>query len=83
MTKIAREFHKTVKGPMANDEDWWRLVYDTEKRRLYVEHEWSHVPLRGGGDSGTDEHEVNVFLAAGGQPAAKLDELLRSLQADS
>ncbi|NOG74197.1 hypothetical protein [Roseicella sp. DB1501] len=83
MSKITREFYKTVKGPMANDEDWWRLVYDTEKRRLYVEHEWSHVPLRGAGNSGTDEYDINAFLAAGGQAASNLDELLRSLQADS
>ena len=83
MPGISREFHKTVKGPMSNDEDWWRLVYDTEKHRLYVEHEWSHVPMRGTGDSGTKEHDINAFLAAGGQAAAKLDELLRSLQTDS
>jgi hypothetical protein len=83
MTEISREFYKTVKGPQDNHEDWWRLVYDSENRKLYVEHEWSHVPLRGAGNSGTNKHDINAFLAAGGQAAAKLHELLRSLQTDT
>ncbi|WP_157505663.1 hypothetical protein [Geminicoccus roseus] len=29
-----------------NDEDWWRLVFDSDVGHLYVEHEWAHVDVR-------------------------------------
>ena len=43
MSLLKKELYKSAKGPVANDEDWWRLVFDTDARRLYVEHEWAYV----------------------------------------
>jgi hypothetical protein len=40
---LKREFHRRAKGPVMNDEDWWRLVFDTDAKRIYVEHEWAHT----------------------------------------
>ena len=40
MAKLTRQLHKLTKG---GNEEWWRLVFDTEAQRLYIEHEWSHT----------------------------------------
>ena len=48
MAELRRQIHYRAKGSMGNDEDWWTLVFNPEERRLYVEHEWDHVPLSGG-----------------------------------
>ena len=40
MAKLTRRLLKLAKG---GNEEWWRLVFDTEARRLYIEHEWSHT----------------------------------------
>jgi hypothetical protein len=63
-----------------NDEDWWRLVFDTDAKRLYVEHEWAHLDVRRGGpaDNGTAEIEIPAFLRGGGQGEAQR-ELYRLL----
>ncbi len=47
MAILKREIHRTVRGSLAQDEDWWRLCYDLHAREFFVEHEWSHIdPLR-------------------------------------
>ena len=43
MAILKREIHRKVRGSLAQDEDWWRLCYDTHAREFFVEHEWSHV----------------------------------------
>ena len=40
MAKLTRQLLKLAKG---GNEEWWRLVFDTEAQRLYIEHEWSHT----------------------------------------
>lgn len=32
-----------------SNEDWWRLVLDTDAKRLTVEHEWRRENARGAG----------------------------------
>jgi hypothetical protein len=51
---------RSARGPVMNDEDWWRLAFDTENKRLYVEHEWAHLDVRGRGaaNSGTEQIEI-------------------------
>ena len=71
MPLLKRELHRNAKGPVMNDEDWWRLVFDTETGRLYVEHEWDHVDVRGGAaDKGRGEVSVRAFLREPGQGPA-------------
>lgn len=72
MAKLKRELARRARGPVMNDEDWWRLVYDSEAKRLYVEHEWEHVDVRKAGkaDKGTKELEIGQFLNEGGEGEA-------------
>ena len=51
MALLKRELHRSIKGPVANDEDWWHLVFDTDTKRLYVEHRWAHVDVSGAGEA--------------------------------
>jgi hypothetical protein len=46
-------------------------VFDTDTKRLYVEHEWQHVDVRRGGasDKGTEQIEISEYLLQGGQTA--------------
>jgi hypothetical protein len=70
MPLLNRELHKTVRGPMGCNEDWWRLVFDTEGKRLYVEHEWAYLDVRVRGarpDDGTTEMDIAEFLGRSGQ----------------
>ena len=61
------------------DEDRWRLVFDTDAKRLFVEHEWKRGDARGGGYSAsTDELGISAFLDERGQEGAHR-ELMRLL----
>lgn len=83
MPLLKRELHKRIKGPLANDEAWWRLVFDTDPKRLYVEYEWSNMDLAKGGriDSGTAEFDVGTFLSQdrNGPAQQELARLISSL----
>ncbi len=46
MALLKRELFRSARGTVMNDEDWWRLAFDTENKRLYVEHEWAHLDVR-------------------------------------
>ena len=80
MPLLKRELHRTAKGPAMNDGDRWRLVFDTDAKRLYVEHVWEHVDVRRGGatSKGRAEADVGTFLKQPGQGPAHR-ELLRLL----
>jgi hypothetical protein len=43
VTRLSKQLDARIKGSWTNNEDWWNLVYDTEAKRLFVEHSWSHV----------------------------------------
>src|SRR3954453_4960794 len=47
MALLKRELHRASRSPVLNDEDQWHLVFDTDSKRLYVEHRWAHVDVRG------------------------------------
>ncbi len=82
MAKLTRQLHERVKGGHMENEDWWRLVFDTEAQRLYIEHEWSHTDAwrASRSKSGTAEFEVNSFLSEGEAPAqAELQRIIESL----
>ena len=75
MALLKRILHNRSKGSMNQDEDWWRIVFDTESKRLYVEHEWEHLdPYKGGnGDCGTREFEISDFLLGDQRVDAKAE----------
>jgi hypothetical protein len=83
MALLRRELHRTAKGAVANNEDTWALVFDTDTKRLYVQHEWQHVDVRRGGasDNGTEQIEISEYLLQGGQTAGhrELWRLIRIL----
>jgi hypothetical protein len=67
----------------AGDEDRWRLVFDTDANRLFVEHETKRGDMRGPGDAtGTDEIGLADFLAQRGQGQRELARLLGTLFED-
>ena len=86
MALLKRELHRTAKGPVMNDQDWWRLVFDTDANRLYVEHEWHHTDVRGRGetDQGRSEMDVGAFLSrfGAGPEHRELVRLLSGLFGD-
>jgi hypothetical protein len=66
------EFHKSVKGPLMETEDWWRLVTEDDGQR-FVEHEWSYVDpkLASSGNTGTKRFAVDEFLAGDAPQSVK------------
>ena len=46
MAFLKRELHRQVKGPEVTELDFWNLVFDTDTKRLYVEHEWTYLDSR-------------------------------------
>jgi hypothetical protein len=79
MAKLTRQLHHLAKG---GNEEWWRLVFDTEAQRLYIEHEWSHTDAwrASRSKSGTAEFDINGFLTEGEAPAqAELQRTIESL----
>jgi hypothetical protein len=65
------------------DEDRWRLAFDTDTRRLFVEHEKTRGDTRGRGYSiEIDEIEVSDFLSENGPGQLELARLLGALFAE-
>ena len=62
------------------DEDRWRLAFDTETHRVFVEHEKTRGDTRGSGyATETDEMEVADYLGENGQGQRELMRLLDAL----
>jgi hypothetical protein len=62
------------------DEDRWRLAFDTDTRRLFVEHEKTRGDTRGSGYSTeTDEMDVADYLGGNDQGQHELVRLLGAL----
>src|SRR5258708_676881 len=62
------------------DDDRWRLAFDTDTHRLFVEHEMTRGDMRGSGyATNTDEIDINEFLRQSGQGQLQLVELLEKL----
>jgi hypothetical protein len=65
------------------DEDRWRLVFDTDAKRLFVEHEEKRGDMRGSGYGiHTDEIDIADFLAEQGQGQQELMRLIGGLFED-
>jgi len=65
------------------DEDRWRLAFDTDTRRLFVEHEKTRGDFSGSGYSTeTDEMDVADYLGDDGQGQQELVRLLGALFAE-
>ena len=81
MALLKRELHRASRAPTLNDEDHWHLVFDTDSKRLYVEHRWTHADVRGpDAESGTAQLDLADYLNQGGQTAGHR-ELWRLLKA--
>jgi hypothetical protein len=83
MASLKRELHRQVKGPEITELDFWNLVFDTDTKRLYVEHEWTYLDsrIRGTADYRTDVMDIATYLTQGGQTAGhrELWRLLRGI----
>jgi hypothetical protein len=74
------KLHERIKGPMANNEDWWHLEVDDKTGEKRVVHEWSHVSISNfaNQNSGEKSFTVDEFRASSEHPDAKarLEEIL-------
>lgn len=80
MAKLTRQLDERIRGDDSENKDWWRLVFDTEAKRFYIEHEWSHTDAwrAARSNTGTVEFDINGFLAEGDETAQA--ELLRIIE---
>jgi len=63
-----------------SDEDRWRLAFDTDTQRLFVEHEMTRGDMRGSGyATNTDEIDVAEFLGEDSEGQRELVQLLAKL----
>jgi hypothetical protein len=77
MPLLSRPLYQRSEGA---DEDRWRLVFDTDANRLFVEHEKTRGDVRGRGYGiHTDEMDVAAFLGEHGQGQQALVQLLSKL----
>lgn len=65
------------------DEDVWRLAFDTDSNRLFVEHEKKRGDMRGAGyTTSIEEIDLAVFLGERGPGQQELTRLLKGLFED-
>jgi hypothetical protein len=77
MPQLRRSLYQRTEGA---DEDRWRLVFDTDTNRLFVEHEKQRGDMRGSGcGTDTDEIDVAAFLTEHGHGQRELAQLLGTL----
>lgn len=68
MTVLREQIAARTKGPMAENEDWWHLCYDTERAEFFVEHEWSYVKINGlTPNSGSSTHDADTWTGYGAE----------------
>jgi hypothetical protein len=80
MPLLRRPLYQRSEGA---DEDRWRLAFDTDTNRLFVEHEARRGDTRGSGyGTNIDEIDVAAFLTARGQGQHELARLLETLFED-
>lgn len=81
---IKKEFARSAKGPVNNNEDWWYLCRDTDSGDVFVLHEWAHTDVTRSSskpDTGSKHIELSVFLGETRRPTAQteLRKLIGSL----
>ena len=83
MALLKRELYRQVKGPEITHADRCILVFDTDKKSLYVEREVTHLEAKIGGavEYQTDTMDISDYLKQGGQTAGhrELWRLLRTI----
>jgi hypothetical protein len=83
MALLKRELHRQVRGPEVTHADRCILVFDTDKKSLYVEREVAHLEAKIGGavEYQTDTMDISDYLKQGGQTAGhrELWRLLRTI----
>lgn len=83
MALLKRELHRHTTGPDITHADRWALVFDTDTKDLYVEHDEAYLETRLGGamDMQISRMDVADYLKRGGQTAGhrELWRLLRTL----
>jgi hypothetical protein len=80
MSLLRKPLYQRTEGA---DEDRWRLAFDTDTNRLFVEHEKKRGDMRGSGyGTDTDEMDIAAFLNQRGQGQHELMQLLSTLFED-
>jgi len=83
MALLKRELYRQLRGPEVTHADRSTLVFDTDKKSLYVEREVTHLEVKIGGTVGcqTDIMDISDYLKQGGQTAGhrELWRLLRTI----
>ena len=83
MALLRRELYRQVKGPEVTHADRCTLVFDTDTKNLYLEHEVAHLDARVNGtiEMQTATMDIADYLKQGGQTAGhrELWRLLRTL----
>jgi hypothetical protein len=83
MALLRRELHHRTTGPEITHADRWALVFDTDTKDLYVEHDEAYLDTRIGGtfDVTKSRMDVAAYLKCRGQTAGhrELWRLLRTL----
>lgn len=83
MALLRRELYRQVRGPEVTHADRCTLVFDTDKKSLYVEREVAHLEAKIGGTVAyrTDTMDISDYLRQGGQTAGhrELWRLLRTI----
>jgi hypothetical protein len=83
MALLKRELHRHMTGPEVTHADRWTLVFDTDTKCLYIEHDEAHLEAKVGGavDWRTSRMDIAEYLTCGGQTAGhrELWRLLRTL----
>lgn len=83
MAFLRRELYRHTTGPDVTHADRWALVFDTDSKSLYVEHDEAHLEAKIGGsvDFRTSRMDIADYLRCGGQTAGhrELWRLLRAM----
>lgn len=86
MALLKRELHRCTTGPDVTHSDVWALVFDTDTKTLYVEHDEAHLEVRVGGvvNVSTSRMDITDYLRCAGQTAGhrELWRLLKMLFAE-
>jgi hypothetical protein len=83
MAVLRREFYRHTSGLDSTHADRWALVFDTDSKSLFVEHDETHLEARVDGSfaARTSRMDIAEYLTRGGQTAGhrELWRLLRTL----
>jgi hypothetical protein len=83
MALLKRELYRQVRGPEVTHAHRCILVFDTDKKSLYVEREVTHLEakIEGAVEYQTDTMDISDYLKQGGQTAGhrELWRLLRTI----